>query len=281
MEKNELAGRIKEFLAHCESIHRSKATVSGYQIDLKKFAAFVKDIKLTQINITRQVLQQYINQLSEVQQPRSVRRKLAALQSFYRFLGIALPKVDVPDIPKRLPKAISEEDMEKIIQRTVADKTLKGCRDLAIIETLYCGPRNSELRQITPASINHYTKSFACIGKGNTEITYYLSDQAIKAIKAYINRLGCYQAVEKTRKLFDVTSKGLGDIIRERTKFLKKHITPHSFRHTFAVDMLGKTDDIRLVQALMNHKSIGSTMIYTEVADNKKMAALRQHPRSV
>jgi len=168
--------------------------------------------------------------------------------------------VSLPRKPRRLPKSLTLSEINKIIKHIESDTSLVGLRDLAIIETLYCGPRNGEITRLDINNIDFENGNIRVIGKGDKEIVYALSDGAIHALKQYI------EAVEAKTTIFNVTGKGLIDIVRKRAhEALGRYdITPHTFRHSFAMHALEATGDIRMVQQLLNHENISTTTIYTE-----------------
>ena len=149
-------------------------------------------------------------------------------------------------------------------------------RDLAVFELLYCGVRNTELGSLARSSFDFEAKRVKVVAKGDKEVVYNISDAAVTATKEYFRRL------RKTEYPFGITKKALIEMVAKRSeRYIGKRITPHILRHSIAMDMLVAGADIRMVQKMLNHSSIRTTMIYTEAHDDVVADAFQAcHPHN-
>jgi integrase/recombinase XerD len=224
--------------------------------------------------------------------------RLVVLKHLFRFLyrrGYLLydpaSDIELPRLEKRLPRTIlTSAEVRKILEAPDT-KTPRGLRDRAILETLYgTGIRVTELCNLTPYDVDTEEKVLRVVlGKGRKDRNVPLTRAAAEAIEVYLVR-GRPTLVgrDRVRFLFLQDRGGkmdratAGRIVREWTEEagIKKHVTPHTFRHTVATHLLKGRADIRHIQALLGHASLGTTQRYTrvEVSDLKKVIE-RAHPR--
>jgi len=224
--------------------------------------------------------------------------RLVVLKHLFRFLYrrsylLHDPAADIelPRLEKRLPRVIlTYQEVRKILEAPDV-KTPRGLRDRAILEILYgTGIRVSELTNLTPYDVDTEERVLRVVlGKGRKDRNVPLTRAAAVAIEAYLVK-GRPRLVgrEKLRVLFLQDRGGRMDratacrIVRERAEDagVKKHVTPHTFRHTVATHLLKGRADIRHIQALLGHASLGTTQRYTlvEVSDLKQVIE-RAHPR--
>jgi integrase/recombinase XerD len=232
--------------------------------------------------------------------PASVARMLVAVRSFFRFLvreGMLdhdpTAKVGSPTKPQRLPKAIPEEDVKKLLDSTKSD--LIGTRDRAMLELLYAaGVRISELVGIDVDDVD-LDEGTALVrrGKGSKARVVPIGRPARTALSAYLARARPEFASKSPRgpspALF-LNARG-GRISRQAAwKILKDYarlaglgdsVSPHTLRHSFATHMLDAGADIRVVQELLGHASLSTTQVYTLVSDRRlREVYLASHPRA-
>lgn len=265
---------IDEFFAEMLRIGRSKNTIDGYAVDIRQFTRFC-GAKLRKDNYAA-LVKGFLAAQAE-QAPRTIRRKKAALKSLADYACIPFCDFKPPRIPKRLPKALRQHETEKLFAGLRRDrKSANYYRDLAIFELLYCGIRNTELRSLTNDSFAFEAKQIKVVAKGNKEVVYNLSEAAMLAVKEYLKRS------KKKKTLFGFSRQALVDIVAKRSeKYIGKRITPHILRHSMAMDMLIAGADIRIVQKMLNHSSITTTMVYTEAHDDTVAKAFQAcHPHS-
>lgn len=279
---------INDFINYMKSLQMSKNTIEGYTIDIKQF--------LKQRNKKPEIIQHkdvvnFIQWMSKKKKsPATIRRKIHSLQSFYKFLinvQESITKdptynIKVPKLPQRLPKYLTYNEILSVLERAAADKTYEGKRDRAILELLYFFPRESEILNLNVKDLDLINKKFKVIAKGNKEIIRPFGGKAKEALEEWLK----VRFAPNTQALFvhqckRLTKYKLLAIVEKRTKFLGKHITPHTFRHTAAVHMLQNGASIRAVQEAIGHKNIQTTMIYTQLTQGDVLKTIENtHPRA-
>ncbi|MDD7465874.1 MAG: site-specific tyrosine recombinase XerD [Actinomycetaceae bacterium] len=230
--------------------------------------------------------------------PASVARMVTAVRGFHKFLcdeGITpsdpAREIHPPKIPQRLPKAITIEQMEQLINAaSLADDPI-SLRDRALVELLYgTGARISEIVRLTADDIDAESASVRLFGKGNKERIVPLGSYALEAVHAYLVRGRPALAAHGrgTPALF-LNKRGAPlsrqsaweeiQTIAHRAGL--EHISPHTFRHSFATHLLQGGADVRIVQELLGHASVTTTQIYTKVTpENVKEVYASAHPRA-
>ncbi|MEP7199559.1 MAG: site-specific tyrosine recombinase XerD, partial [Chloroflexota bacterium] len=263
-------------------------TLSAYQNDLNQMAAHLqkKSPDMTWAQVTRADVSDYILRMKtqESYSSTTVARKLAALKSFFHFLTMEhlitenpAAMLDSPKVRKYLPKALSTQDVDRLLAEPAKDPSPKGQRDRAIMETLYAtGMRVTELINLNVDDVNMADGHIRCMGKGAKERIVPLYPQAMEALQTYAHN-GRQQLLkapvpEMTEKaLFlnqrgqRLTRQGLWLIIKEyaRRVGITSDVTPHTLRHSFATHMLSGGADLRNVQALLGHANVTTTQVYT------------------
>jgi integrase/recombinase XerD len=227
----------------------------------------------------------------------SVARRLTALRRFYR---LALDRgavradptlrVDAPKRPRRLPKYLSETQVETLLAAPDADTTL-GLRDRAMLETLYAtGLRVSELAGLTLAQVGLSEGVVRVVGKGSKERLVPLGDEAVAWLQRYLRearpalaREARDQHVFLTGRAAPMTRQGFWALVKRhavRAGIAPALISPHVLRHAFATHLLNHGADLRVVQLLLGHSDITTTTIYTHVARERlKQLHAKHHPR--
>jgi len=233
--------------------------------------------------------------------PATMARKIATLRSFYKWLhkrGIIdanpMLMIRTPKQPKRLPKAIDVEQIERLLAAP-DDKSLLGARDRAILETLYStGIRVSELVGINRRDVDEHGEAIIIRGKGRRERIVPLGSHALRAIRHYIDTLdrSIRQAGMESGSddpLFINKHGGrlsTRSVRRKVTKYLKdagldESISPHTLRHSFATHLLDNGADLRSVQELLGHQSLSTTQVYTHLSSKRIREAYDDaHPRA-
>lgn len=289
----------------------SKHTISAYKTDLSLFQEFIYPDKLH--DITETAISKYMKHLKQDGiSSRTVARKLSSLKQFYRFLCIdniishnPAADFDSPYRSKSLPKVLSEEEINKILQVATEDKSEYGIRLYAMLELLYAtGLRVSELVSLPIKTLQYIPNEntlrnyIIVTGKGNKERLVPLNNAAINALLAYIEVRNFYARSSKDAYLFPCGAKGdkqakqssVGYITRQHFgQMLKKlvsvagmspsRVSPHVLRHSFATHLLGNGADLRIVQELLGHADITATQIYTHILDKKLQKIIEEkHP---
>ena len=180
-----------------------------------------------------------------------------------------------PKIPKSLPKSLSEEEVESLLNAPNI-KTISGLRDKAMLELLYaCGLRVSELVNILLTELSMTEGVIRITGKGSKTRLVPMGEEAVDWIKKYINESRNEYFKKKTSKYLFITIRG-ESMTRQAFWYLikrysiiaqiKKPISPHILRHAFATHLINHGADLRVVQMLLGHSDISTTQIYTHVA---------------
>ena len=293
---------IDQFMAYLE-IERnySQNTVSSYRTDLLDFKNFLLETNgsLPSIGeIDRLTIRSYLAYLQERQLARSsVLRKLSSIRSFFRYLcrhdhldvnptaTLATPKAQ-----RKLPEFLELSEVEALLEAPDAG-TIIGLRDRAILELLYStGMRVSELLALDLTDLDRQTALVKVRGKGKKERMLPVGGAAILALDnylAYRHELGggeSAQAIFLSQRGTRIPDrKSILRRIKKHTQAagIRKKITPHTLRHTFATHMLNAGADLRSVQELLGHASLSTTQIYTHVtADRLKRVYEKAHPRA-
>lgn len=229
-------------------------------------------------------------------------RKIATLRSFYKWANRhgftptnPMLMIRTPKQAKRLPKAITVEEIERLLSAP-DDRELLGARDRAILETLYStGIRVSELVDLDLSDLDEFGETLRIRGKGKKERLAPLGSHAMAAIRHYVNMLQQdrrFTAAGQDRSELPLFINKHGGRLSSRSvrrkldKYLKmagldSDISPHTLRHSFATHLLGNGADLRSVQELLGHQSLSTTQIYTHLTTQRLKEAYDQaHPRA-
>ena len=291
--------KIDEFLNYLASQKNySLNTSKNYEIDILEFKEYLNKTSANYLKVDYDFIKGYLMELYDRKLSRnSVARKLSSLRSFYKYLfnnnlinTNPFKYVSTPKKEKRLPKYLGVEELEIIFEIPNINTPL-GQRDRLILEILYAtGIRVSELVNIKVSDIDFYKREIVILGKGNKEridpfgdycadiINMFLGDGRRKILEKHHTTCEYLIVNEHGRK---ITTRGVEKIIDNIVKkaSLKKHVSPHMIRHSFATHLLNEGCDIRTVQELLGHESLESTQIYTHVSNERlRSVYLKCHP---
>ena len=276
--------------------HASANTVSSYIRDITQFSGFMQTVEKSDFDhILKEDIQLYISKLIDTgRSPATVSRCIASLKAFYRHMmdeGFPGPnpaaELTAISAPKRIPSILTNAEIERLLDQPSIDD-LKGCRDKAMLETLYAtGIRVSELIALDLTDINLVTGFVICRNIRERTIPIYAT--AIRAISHYITFARPNMAVNGEVSLFVNT--GGGRMSRQGFwKILKGYlakaqisedVTPQMLRHSFAAHLLENGADLQSLQKMLGHADISSTQVYTRVI-NKHLKDVyhKAHPRA-
>ena len=278
----------------------SKNSVEAYLRDVKKLSSFCTEnkeiIDCTKVSIT--ILREFIIHLHECKSSsKSQARILSGIKSFYHYLSIenvidANPcdKIDRPRIERKLPDTLSPDEINDIIN-SVDLSNPHGERNRTILETLYsCGLRVSELINLKCSKLFLEDGFLIVTGKGNKERAVPLNKILIKYLKNYIHFIRSNQDIETGHEDFvflnnrgkQLTRMMIFTIVKKHTEKagIKKNISPHTFRHSFASHLLQGGADLRAIQTMLGHESISTTEIYMHIdKDFVRQEIIQHHPR--
>jgi integrase/recombinase XerD len=276
----------------------SANTHEAYQRDLARFLDYLESSKKGVTNASPRSISEYLKRLKDGgQSVRSYTRALVAIRGFYRYLlktGVVktspCASVDMPRMEKRLPKALTLEEVDTLLEAQKTD-TPKGLRDKAMLEVLYAtGVRVSELVGMKMNDVNLQTGCITVLGKGMKQRIVPIGETAIVWVKRYIEEGRPQTLKGKNSKHLFVTGRGT---LMTRENFWhrikksaltagidKKKIKPHILRHSFATHLVERGADLRAVQEMLGHADISTTQIYTHVRSERlKKLHQRHHPR--
>ncbi|MDO9548461.1 MAG: site-specific tyrosine recombinase XerD [Candidatus Marinimicrobia bacterium] len=259
-------------------------TLDAYRNDLGRYCQFLQEEGIKrpdQIDI--KVIQKFINTLTDIGLvASSLSRNFSSIRSFHRFLmGENIVQTNPaellqsPRIPARLPKILDLNEIEAIMD-TIDVNTNKGIRDRAIIEMLYStGVRVSELTTLEMNNVFFQHNVIRVLGKGSKERIIPFGDRARKYLKNYISavRSLLLRSTKSGDILFlnmrgtPLSRMGVWKIIQQYVKLagIRKQVSPHVFRHSFATHLLEGGANLRAVQEMLGHSDIATTQIYTHL----------------
>lgn len=291
---------IKGFKSYLQ-IERSLSdnSVQAYIRDIKKFANYAMPLKLNELKIQRENISDFLAELKDDEiAARSQARIISGIKAFYKYLIIEdyikhnpTELIESPKVGFKLPDTLSLIEIDKLIS-AVDLSNKQGERNRAILETLYsCGLRVSELTNLKLSNIYFNEGYLKVIGKGDKERLAPIGGRALKYLTTYINEVRNHQTIKKGQEDFVfLNNRGAGLtrvmiflIIQKLAAEigLKKKISPHTFRHSFATHLIEGGADLRAVQEMLGHESITTTEIYTHLdKDYLRSNIIDFHPRS-
>ena len=277
----------------------SDNSVDAYIRDVKKLANFAKEKQKTELQISKSDLSEFISNISKNGvASRSQSRIISGIKAFYKYLIMedyitADPTelLESPKIGMKLPDTLSIEEIDSLIAAIDLSKA-EGERNRAMLEILYsCGLRVTELIILKLSNISFVEGFIKVVGKGNKERLAPIGNTALKYLNIYINEVRNHQEIQKghediiflnrrgkqlTRVMIFIIIKQLAEKIG-----LKKNISPHTFRHSFATHLIQGGADLRAVQEMLGHESITTTEIYTHLdKEYLREAIISFHPRA-
>ena len=271
----------------------SNNTIDSYKRDLEDFYKFTnKSYKF----ITKDDVINYLGYLNNKINPRSINRHIVSIKNYFKFLeknnsikSNPCDEITGLKTPKKLPKVLSEDDINKLLDIELNDAF--SYRNKAMLELMYSsGLRVSELLNLEVNNIDFNMNLVRVFGKGSKERIVPIDDIATKYLSEYISIYRNTLLKNKESDLLFLNSRGdkltrqgffkiLKTIARE--KGIKKELSPHTLRHSFATHLLNHGADLRSIQTMLGHENIETTQIYTHVSDNYiKENYEESHPRS-
>jgi integrase/recombinase XerD len=279
--------QVQRFLEYIvEEKGYSENTLAAYSNDLSQFLEYVEPRVDAWAAVTRELIMDYIMRMKSGQEYASstVARKVAAIKSFFHYLvdtgaleDDPTATLDSPKIRKRLPKAISAEELEILLAEPAEEETPKALRDRALLEVLYgTGLRVTELVSLDVDDVNLASHTLRVVRpKDETERIVPIHERAIEPLRDYLER-GRIQLLRDAQEqaLFlnhrghRLTRQGLWLIVKHyvREVGISEDITPHTLRHTFATHLVEKKADLEYVQELLGHANLSTTQVYTQVS---------------
>jgi len=278
----------------------SKNSIEAYLHDITNLQHFfeIKEISVNPENVTFKQLQDFIAFIIELGiGPRSQSRMISGVRAFFKYLLMEdvikqspADLLELPRLPQKLPEVLSIEEIDMLVN-AIDLSTPEGQRNKAMLETLYCcGLRVTELVTLKISDIIFEEEFVRVTGKGDKQRLVPLGKSAEKYLKIYLEEVRPHTPIQKdmedivflNRRGKGMTREMVFIIIQQlkRKAGLNKHISPHTFRHSFATHLVEGGADIRAVQEMLGHSSITTTEIYTHIdREYLRDAILRFHPR--
>jgi integrase/recombinase XerD len=296
-----VSAQLDQYLTHLRYERRLAGhTLESYARDLTGLAAFAAGDGRPLEHLTRRDLEGYVRVLmSEGKSPRSVARLVACVRGFYRFLVLHQhisenPAVDLaaPRAWKVLPKFLSGEDVERLLNAPDLT-TPRGLRDRALIELLYAtGLRVSELVALRPQDLHLDAGYLTTTGKGQKQRIVPVGDEAANWVTRYLREARPALLGKRSSPRVFVNARGGGPGITRvgfwkilkgygTTIGIRRQISPHVLRHSFATHLLERGADLRAIQMMLGHADLSTTQIYTHVLEARMRSLYeRFHPRA-
>lgn len=277
----------------------SDNTVDAYLTDLDKLLAYLTLENINILDVRLENLEDFSAGLHDIGiHPRSQARILSGIRSFYRFLIMEdylesdpTELLESPQTGFKLPEVMTVEEIDLLIG-SIDRSTKEGQRNRAILETLYsCGLRVSELCNLKLSEL-YFEEGFIKVeGKGSKQRLVPISPRAIKEIRLYFTDRNLMKIKPGFEDFVFISNFGKNisrimvfHIIKELAERigLKKKISPHTFRHSFATHLLEGGANLRAIQCMLGHESIGTTEIYTHIDRNMlRSEIIEHHPRNI
>ena len=279
----------------------SPNSIEAYSRDIDKLCQFseAQNTPLKPENIKLADLRLFINWVNELGMiPSSQARILSGIKSFYKYMltediiqDDPSELLESPKIQRKLPDTLSYEDINKLIAAIDLSRP-DGARNKAILEVLYgCGLRVSELTELKLSNLYLDIEFIKVTGKGSKERLVPIGGEAVKALKIWIEQVRVHTSIKKGEEdMVFLNQRGgrlsriyIFTLIKQLAEIigLKKSISPHTFRHSFATHLVEGGADLRAVQEMLGHESITTTEIYTHLdREFLKGTIIQFHPRN-
>ena len=273
---------ISEFLSYLElDLNYSNNTINSYDNDLKRFENFFKNKNILKLNVND--LLKFISSLKDLS-PASVSHMISTLKTFYSYY-IKIDKIKVnptdalksPKLGLHLPEYLTEDEIDKLLDIEITDSF--SARNKAILELMYAtGLRISEVISLEFKNIDMEECIVRVMGKGSKERIVPINDYALNALNTYIEEYRPLMIKKEVNNYIflnnhgkQMTRQGVFKMIKQEClkKGIKKDISPHTIRHTFATHLLLNGADLRIIQELLGHSDISTTQIYTHLTNEE------------
>lgn len=289
---------IQDFIDYLKSRRVAANTLVSYERDVKQLFKHLKQVDKKMFEATSDDIQNYIAYMQTAEKSNAtISRNIASIKAFYKYLlknklvennivdSVVSPKVERKDLTILSPKEI-----EKLLEQPKSTD-LKGQRDKAMLETLYAtGIRVTELVNIKTSDVNLNT-GYIKVKKKSKERAIPIGNIAMKCLRDYMsNARPLLIKTEEEDTLFintngqQMTRQGFWKILKhyKEEANIEKELTPHTIRHSFAVHLLQNGAEIKMVQEILGHTDVASTIMYTQMADMRlRDEYLKAHPREL
>lgn len=292
----DIINKYKAYLQLEKSL--SGNSIDAYLTDLDKLLLYVgaenKDYK----NISYEDLQHFVAGLRDLGiHPRSQARIISGIKSFYRYLLLdgyidkdPTELLESPKIGMRIPEVLTEQEINDILDTIDLSKP-EGQRNRAMLEVLYsCGLRVSELTSLRYSDVYFEDEFIRVEGKGSKQRLVPISETAIREIRNYLYDRHLVNVKKGFEDILFLSRRGTAlsrimvfHVIKQQAELagIKKNVSPHTFRHSFATHLLEGGANLRAIQDMLGHENIATTEIYTHIdREMLRREILEHHPRS-
>lgn len=277
----------------------SQNSITNYSYDIVKLIRYLEvyEIQISPLNIQEEEIQAFLYRLAEEMNARSRSRIISGLRGFFNYLVFEdyrntnpMDLIESPKIGRKLPDTLSTKEIDQLITSIDLSKS-QGERNRAILETLYgCGLRVSELLNLKISDLFSEEGFLKVTGKGNKQRFVPLSTHTQKYMDLYQNKVRVHSDIQKghedilflNRRGKQLTRAMIFTIVKQCAKDagIKKNISPHTFRHSFATHLLENGADLRSIQQMLGHESITTTEVYMHLDRSHLRKILENfHPR--
>ena len=296
IENNRLIQKFKQYLLFEKAL--STNTLEAYIHDVEKLFEYLEKKDIDPKDVKLEDLEDFLGTLHDKVRARSQARILSGIRSFYQYLVLdghikADPTLllEAPKIGVKLPEVLSLQEIDMLINSINLDKR-EGQRNRAIIETMYsCGLRVSEACNLKLSDLYLKEGFIKVEGKGSKQRLVPISERAIAEIMEYLTDRAdidikpghedyLFVSAHFKKKMSRITMFHIIKELAEQVE-LKKTISPHTFRHSFATHLLEGGANLRVIQSMLGHEDIGTTEIYTHIdAQRLRSEIIEHHPRN-
>jgi len=277
----------------------SANSIENYRYDIVKLINYLEEheIQISPLKISEEKIQEFIYEVSKSMSARSQSRIISGLRSFFDYLVFEdyrkdnpLELIESPKIGRKLPDTLSTEEIDRLIE-SIDLSHPQGERNRCILETLYsCGLRVSELITLKLSDLYFDEGFIRVVGKGDKQRLVPISPLTVKYINLYIDQIRVHLPIQKgfedtlflNRRGKQLTRAMIFTIVKQTAvkAGVKKKISPHTFRHSFATHLLENGADLRSIQQMLGHESIITTEIYMHLDRTHLKEVLEKfHPR--
>ena len=294
--QNDIIKRYKTYLRLEKAL--SDNSIDAYLTDIDKLTNFAESEGKNYRDVTYDDLQQFVAGLRDIGiHPRSQKRIISGIKSFYRFLFIdgfisADPTelLESPKIGLKLPTVLTVNEINRILDSIDLTQP-EGQRNRAMLEVLYsCGLRVSELTSLRLSDIYFDEGFISVIGKGNKQRLVPISQTALKEIRYYLEdrelmpvKKGYEDTLFLSRRGTALSRIMVFHVVKVQTELagIQKNVSPHTFRHSFATHLLEGGANLIVIQEMLGHENVTTTEIYTHIdREFLRKEILEHHPRS-
>jgi integrase/recombinase XerC len=292
---------INFFIAYLQyQRNYSEHTLAAYKKDLQAFADFLNtDLQIENWpQVTHHLVRAWVIQLLDDGTARtSIKRKVSAIRSFYKYLQrknkVQLnpaAQIEVPKAPRKVVRVVPEEAMQKLLEEVQFENSYWGFTQKLIIKTFYAtGMRQAELINLKQADVNWSASTLSVTGKRNKQRVIPLTAELEADFKTYLQHKDRVKAEDKTNPFF-LTPKGqklYPKLVYNTIHFYLRSVSgidqtsPHVLRHSFATHMLNRGADLNALKELLGHASLAATQVYTHSSiEQLKQTYKFAHPKS-